>query len=245
MASIMGGVGHNGVEVVGVAWSAKIIVVKTTDNFGVASASSELMGLEYAHKRGARIVNCSWEIPGTDLALTALYDFFAETPTTLYVVAAGNDGYDLDGNCRYTFPSVWSMDHMLVVGGTEPNDVPWGLFGLGPPCDVRPSTTNYGASRVDVMAPAAGMWVLTNRPAEPNNNPPLPEGYSVPSIGTSDAAAAVSAIASFVWSEFPSYSNLDVKQRIMDKVDVIPALAGWCLTGGRVNAARSVGVGCP
>lgn len=245
MASIMGAVGNNGLEITGVAWSVPIIVVKTTDNFGVASASSELMGLEYALKRGARIVNCSWQVEPTDgTGVVALYDFFNETPTTLYVVAAGNNGWDLDADCFDYFPSEWSLPDMLVVGGTNPDDTPWAGYGLGQPCDTRADNTNYGATRVDVMAPAGGVWILTNYPAEPNHNPPLPAGRSEPSIGTSDAAAAASAVASFVWTEFPSFTNLQVKQRIMDKVDVLPGLAGWCVTSGRVNAARAVGVDC-
>jgi hypothetical protein len=54
----------------------------------------------------------------------------------------------------------------------------------------------------------------------------------------------VSAVASFVWTKYPTFTNLQVKQRIMDKADLLPSLAGWCVTGGRVNAARAAGDGC-
>lgn len=108
-------------------------------------------------------------------------------------------------------------------------------LGIGCLCDGHGGTTRSGATLFDVMALGYPIWALKN--SEPNCPP-------VPSAGTSEGTAFVSTVASFEWSEFPMDTNLDVKQRIMDKVDVLPSLTGWCVTGGRVNAARAVGVGC-
>jgi hypothetical protein len=165
MASIMGAVGNNNLEITGVAWSIPLIIVKYSDNFGDSSASSILQSLEYAHKRFARIINCSWQIYSNDpTGVVAVFDFINETPTTLYVQAAGNSGIDLDANCYDYFPAEWSLPNMLVVGGTDVDDSPWGRDTFGEPCDIYESYTNYGATLVDVMAPAEPVWQLTNVP---------------------------------------------------------------------------------
>lgn len=235
MASIIGAVGDNSNEMTGVAWAVPMLAVKATDNLGVGSASSYLQGMEFAFKRGARIINCSWQVYGSDPSLTALYEFFVDTPECLYVVAAGNSGVNLDAHCIIQFPAMWSLDNMLVVGASTSGDVPW---ASGPvpngPCDASAGTTNYGLSSVDVFAPGFDVWGLSQDG--------LP---AAPGSGTSQAAAMVSAVAALVWSEFPTMSALQVKDRIMSKADALPTLSGLCVTGGRVNAARAVGVDCP
>ncbi len=233
MASIMGAVGNNELEIAGIAWTAQLLIIKYSDNEGVATASSILQSLEYAHKRGARLINCSWQIFANDpTGVVAVYDFINETPDSLYVQAAGNAGINLDANCYDYFPAEWSLPNMLLVGGTDIDDSPWSLNAQGAPCDVRADdNTNYGATLVDVMAPAEPIWGLSIH---------TPSGAAVAGAGTSDAAAIVSGIAALVWTEFPAFTNLQVKDRIMAKADVISGLSGWCVTGARVDAARAV-----
>jgi thermitase len=237
MASIAGASGNNGSEIAGVAWKAKLIIAKYSDASGVSSASSVLQAFEYAHKRGARILSCSFFISVLDpTGVTAVYDFILETPTTLYVQSAANNGVDIDANCYEIFPAEWSLSNMLVVGGTDPDNSPWSLdTKVTFPCEVRPINTNYGELSVDVMAPAAPVWELTH--VEP--------GAAETGEGTSESTAITAAVAALVWTKYPALTALQVKQRIMDTVDVIPALDGWCVTKGRVNAARAVGATCP
>lgn len=232
MASIIGAVGNNGMHMTGVAWKCKIIPIKSTDNAWVGTASSFMKGLEYAHKRVARIINCSWKVFRTDQGLTGLYDFFYHTPQTLYIVAAGNDTIDLDCHCYDIFPSTWSLANMIVVGATDMNDHPYG----DPPlacCDTRPGS-NYGASLVDVFAPGVDLYQLQ-----------IDGGPPTIGAGTSQAAAVVSAIAAFVWSKHPNYTVAQVKERIRSTADPISTLQGLCVTGARVNAARAAGATCP
>ncbi|NQT85218.1 S8 family serine peptidase, partial [bacterium] len=58
--------------------------------------------------------------------------------------------------------------------------------------------------------------------------------------GTSDASPLVAGVAALVWSEFPSLTWGEVRDRILDNVDKKPAFAGKCVTGGRLNAYRAL-----
>lgn len=54
--------------------------------------------------------------------------------------------------------------------------------------------------------------------------------------GTSMATPMVSGVAGLVLAKNPSYTAADLKATIMDSADPISALAGKCVTGGRINA---------
>jgi len=58
--------------------------------------------------------------------------------------------------------------------------------------------------------------------------------------GTSMATPHVSGLAALILSADPSMSWSDLKQTIMDSVDVLPSLSGLCQTGGRVNAYNAL-----
>ena len=58
--------------------------------------------------------------------------------------------------------------------------------------------------------------------------------------GTSMATPVVSGVAGLVWSANPALNHLEVKQILMESVDLIPGLAGMLISGGRVNAEAAV-----
>jgi subtilisin family serine protease len=60
--------------------------------------------------------------------------------------------------------------------------------------------------------------------------------------GTSFAAPHVAGVAALLFSRDPGLSGAAVRERILSTVDPVPALAGKTVTGGRLNAARAVGV---
>ncbi len=63
----------------------------------------------------------------------------------------------------------------------------------------------------------------------------------VPGGATSDAAAYATGVAALLVSIHPDWSYSQIKERILSTVDPLPALAGKCVTGGRLNAAAAVG----
>jgi subtilisin family serine protease len=58
--------------------------------------------------------------------------------------------------------------------------------------------------------------------------------------GTSMATPFVSGLAALIWSKEPNLSYLDVKNRILSTVDVLPQLYGKVKTSGRINAYRAL-----
>ena len=58
--------------------------------------------------------------------------------------------------------------------------------------------------------------------------------------GTSMATSFVSGLAALIWSKEPNLSYLDVKNRILSTVDVLPQLSGKVKTSGRINAYRAL-----
>jgi subtilisin family serine protease len=60
--------------------------------------------------------------------------------------------------------------------------------------------------------------------------------------GTSMAAPHVAGVAALVLSLDPTMSTAALKARILGSVDPLPSLAGKTVTGGRLDAARAVGV---
>src|SRR5690606_1298097 len=80
----------------------------------------------------------------------------ARNPDTLYVVAAGNDGEDLDSGGTPTYPCMYGLPNVLCVGASTGQDKPAGF-------------SNFGRYSVDLFAP--GERVVASLPHEPGDDP--------------------------------------------------------------------------
>jgi subtilisin family serine protease len=58
--------------------------------------------------------------------------------------------------------------------------------------------------------------------------------------GTSMATPVVAGVAGLIWSRNPSLTHLEVRDIILNSVDILPSLQGKTLTGGRVNAYKAL-----
>ncbi len=54
------------------------------------------------------------------------------------------------------------------------------------------------------------------------------------------ATPVVAGVAGLVWSANPELNHLEVKQILMDSVDLIPDLGGKVISEGRINAETAV-----
>jgi len=134
-------------------------------------------------------------------------------PSTLFVIAAGNDGVDND---RYpTSPANIKRDNTITVAAT------YGYNRLA-------SFSNYGATMVEVAAPGVG--ILSS----------IPGNAYLTVNGTSQAAPFVTGVAGRILDANPSLSNPDVKAILMGTVDTKDFLKGRVVSGGIVNAERAV-----
>jgi subtilisin family serine protease len=95
--------------------------------------------------------------------------------------------------------------------------------------DELASFSNYGATSVQVAAPGEAIistWL----------NHDFQEKK-----GTSMATPFVAGVAALVLATNPNISIDDLRARILNSVDQLPALKGKVSTGGRINAAKAVG----
>jgi subtilisin family serine protease len=114
------------------------------DGYGATTSAELAEGLDYAGDIGAQVANASLSGSGSDSAVTAA---IASHPSTLYVVAAGNDASDNDADPQT--PCNVAAPNLICVAATTETD---GLAGF----------SNTGATSVDLGAP--GMAILSTTP---------------------------------------------------------------------------------
>jgi subtilisin family serine protease len=138
-------------------------------------------------------------------------DAIARASDTLFVAAAGNEGRDNDATPSY--PCNYDRANVICVAASDQND-------------QLASFSNYGNS-VDLAAP--GVNILSTR---------LGGGYRYLS-GTSMATPHVAGTAALVAAVRPNSSPAELRDDLLDGVDVKPTLTSVG-SSGRVNADRSV-----
>lgn len=137
--------------------------------------------------------------------------------------AAGNEAADIDDpNETPRYPQLFTMDNLIVLGNSDLSD-------------QRSSNSNWGMTSVDVFATGETSAFDENPSHSPSNIWP----------GTSNSAAYTSGLASLVWTLNPSWTPLQVKQRLMNTAEPLSVLSGLCVSGARINAAAAVGQTCP
>jgi subtilisin family serine protease/subtilisin-like proprotein convertase family protein/uncharacterized protein (DUF2141 family) len=204
--------GNNGTGVAGVNWKAQIMPLKFLDAYGSGDTFGAIQALEYATMMGAKLTSNSWGGGGYS---QALYDAIAAAGDAgqLFVAAAGNSS--LDNDTYPDYPSSYDLDNIIAVAATDHND-------------QLASFSSYGAASVDLGAPGVDIYSTF-----PGNS------YATLS-GTSMATPHVSGVAALLWAQNPDMTVSQVKNRILASADPIPALEGHTVSGGRLNAFRSL-----
>lgn len=234
VSSMIGAKGNNGTGITGVNWDVKIMQVQMggiTEANVVASYTYpwEMRKLynETNGDKGAFVVatNSSWGIdqgqPDNSPIWCAMYDSLG-TAGILSCGATSNSEYDVDA--LGDLPTACPSDYLISVTATDDNDVR--------------TFSAYGATTIDLGAPGDNVYLAGN------NN------YGTTS-GTSFASPCVAGAIALVYSapciSFMSIAYADpalaaemMKQYIMNGTDASPALAGECITGGRLNVKNSL-----
>lgn len=203
--------GNNGIGVSGVNWQARIMPLKFLGSDG-GFTSDAVRAMDYAVDNGASISNHSWGGGGYSLTLQESIER-AGAEGHLIVAAAGNESADNDSVPSY--PASYENSNIISVAATNNRDE---LAGF----------SNYGAKSVDLAAPGASI-VST-----------LPGGYGYMS-GTSMAAPHVTGSAALLAAAEPGIGASEIKERLLGSVSGKSSLENRILTGGRLNAAESLG----
>ena len=212
VAGIVAAHGNNSEGIAGVCWSANLIAVKFMNSRGKGSTSNAIEGIEYAVKRGAKIINGSF---GSSSKSSALKDAveYAKDHKALLVVAAGNAGDNIDKHP--TYPASYGDKNILAVAATTSDD------------DLA-SFSNFGSEDVDVAAP--GDNILSTY---------LGGGYKVLS-GTSMASPVAAGLAGLLRKHASNATPNNLRTAIRKKVDMPPALKNKVAYNGRVNAQKAM-----
>ncbi len=209
VAGIIGAVGNNGIGVVGVDWSVKVMPLKFLDASGNGVTSNAIKAMNYAVMMGAKVINLSWGGGPPDPALSAAIAS-ARSAGDIVVIAAGNDGANIDVNKEFPASYSTSYNNVVTVAATDSQDN-LALF------------SNYGPKSVTLAAPGVNILSTT-----PNDT------YSTMS-GTSMATPHVTGAIALLWSAHPSWNYLQVINKLKSSVDPVPGLVGKVQTGGRLD----------
>lgn len=210
----------NNEGVAGAAPLAKVKTFRALKADGSGNTSGVVAAFNAAGNQGLRVVNASL---GSSTPSNAERLSISSHPNTLFVVAAGNDGVNVDGGASSSYPCAYNEPNVLCVGASTAADVR-ALWDGG-------KGSNYGATSVDLFA--AGDEIASTVLA--------PDDYNLAS-GTSMASPLVAAAAALVASANPSWTAAQIKAALLGSVDHIAALNGVSLTGGRLNVARALGL---
>ena len=212
VAGTVGAVGDNGRGVTGVAWKVSIVPLKFIAADGFGTTVDAVAAIEYATSIGADITNNSWGGGAYSQTMAgAILD--AADAEVLFVAAAGNHGFSNDLLPHY--PSGYESPNVIAVTMLNHRD-------------VRPLQANLGVRTVDLGAP--GVNILSTYPGGVYN---FQSGSSMATPHVSGAAALVRTLA-------PHIGVVELKALLLDNVDPVVSLTGITVTGGRLNAFRSL-----
>ncbi len=218
VAGILGGVGNNGLGVVGINWQTKIISLKflAADGFGYTMDAilcfDKMIELKMAG-HNIRVCNNSWGGGDYDPALEDAFRA-AENAGILSACAAGNDFQNSD--IKPFYPSSFDVNGIVSVVASDEDD-------------NKPAFSNYGSLTTDLMAPGVGILSLDTN-----------GGYRLLN-GTSMAAPHVAGVAATIFGLNPALTVAQAKNVLLnpDSFDQ----TGFIHTstfGGRLNAGKAL-----
>ena len=240
IAGIIATQGNNESGISGVCWDVEIVSLRVSGSNNEPNVAAIINAIESANSKDIDILNISINLEGlSTTTLNNLRDAISEF-NGLIVCSAGNSGVADDpyaDNDTYPwYPTNFRMDNLISVGASTHTDDPWDY-------------SCYGATTVDIFAP--GSSILSCYPVQAcvdgtcdsflhNAN-----GYHLMS-GTSMAAPHVAGVAALLLSIHPELTAAELKQAILDSVDIIydangnSVFGNLCVSGGRLNAYKAL-----
>lgn len=240
VAGIVSAIRTNDIGIKGVAGNVKIMGVRTIPD-GDERDKDVANAIRYSVDNGAKILNMSfgkayaWDKKIVDEAVK-----YAVSKGVLLVHAAGNDSKNTEKEDN--FPTRLFTDSTGVTMGTAEGWIEVGATGWTNDENLVATFSNFGGKTVDVFAPGVKI------------NSTMPGSKYKENDGTSMAAPVVSGLAALIWSHYPQFTALQVKDIIMNSVTKVEQkvkikedgdnkrvlLSEISVTGGIVNAYNAL-----
>ena len=237
VSGIVGADGDNAMGVTGVNWYVKVMHIRNNFNTNEAKV---LEAYSYAWEQrlaynssggseGAFVVatNASWGVDEGQPEDAPLWCNFYDIMGQAGIISCGATiNEDLDVDADGDLPTACPSDYLIAVTNTDHNDLKVQLAG-------------YGATTIDLAAPGAGAFNITNG------------GNYAGFGGTSGATPHVAGTIALLYSmdcptlvalteSDPSAAGLMVRQAILESVDPLANLQDITVTGGRLNVNNAV-----
>lgn len=240
VAGIIGASRNNNLGIRGVADNVTIMAIRTVPD-GDERDKDVANSIRYAVDNGAKIINMSfgksysWDKKVVDEAVK-----YAISKDVLLIHAAGNDGENTEKEENY--PNRLFADSTGVTMGTAEGWIEVGASGWKNDEDLVAVFSNYGEKSVDVFAPGVKI------------NSALPDSKYKENDGTSMASPVVAGLAALIWSYYPKFSAVQIKEIIMNSVTKVEGkvkikeegsskkifLSEISVSGGIVNAYNAL-----
>ena len=211
VAGTIGAEANNGEPHVGVAWDVRLMACKLE---GGSYTGGAIDSAQFSVENGAVVANCSFGGSGSN---PPLYDAFeaAGELGMIFACSAGNRSEDTD--LLPHWPSSFDLECVISVAAADNSDLP-AVF------------TSYGKVRVDLTGP--GVDIYSSEAGSDND-------YQVHS-GTSMSTPHVAGVLALMRGLQPSWSVLQIREKLLESVDILPDWENLVATSGRLNAAKAV-----
>lgn len=226
VAGIIGAYGNNAAGVAGINWRVSLISAKFLDSDGSGTAYGASLAIDWCNSQNATVISMS--AAGDDSSQT-MADSIARS-NALFFAAAGNDNSSTPVYPAGFSLAPWNLPNVVSVAATQKDD---SLAGF----------SNYGPSWVHIAAPGQSIYSTYG-------NPYFTSMQYIAMSGTSMATPLVSGAVALAYSQRLTFTNKppltlqQMKNLLLQTVDVVPALNGKVSTGGRLNVTKLInGVG--
>jgi len=205
VAGIIGAIGNNNLDGVGVNWRVRIMNIRMLANDGYGDFDAIDSAIRYAVDNGADMINMSF-VGNPNIDITHSIDYAYDNGVAVFA-AAGNNSMDLNAYPVYPVCSDAGSDVQKILGVSAINE-DHHLAGF----------SNRGSDCIDITAPGVDLWSTVR--FSPIDQ--LLERYTGDWHGTSFSAPLVTGAAALVQSIQPHWGPDEIYEALLATVHHTP-----------------------